>query len=99
MAWVTNSPRVGANASSASQRSDESESREKVMSSTTVRRLAPVTGAAAVVAVIAATVLAQQVGRDSSPTSPAGRPTQAPSYIGTRDFLPTTSGGKVMVGP
>ncbi|HEY2636415.1 MAG TPA: hypothetical protein VGI54_03420 [Solirubrobacteraceae bacterium] len=70
------------------------------MSSSTRRRMAPAAGAAAaVLAVIAATVVAQEVGHHASPAGPARSPSHAPSYIGLRDFTPTTSGGKVMVGP
>ena len=69
------------------------------MSRSIRRRYAPAAGAAAVVAVIAATVVAQEVGHQASPSGPAGSPRHAPSYLGHRDFQPTTSGGKVMIAP
>lgn len=70
------------------------------MVSTTRRRLAPVAaGAAAVVVVITGAVVSQRVDHRASPTVPALTPTRAPSYIGLRDFGPTTSGGKVTVAP
>jgi hypothetical protein len=69
------------------------------MSSTTRRRYAPAAGAAAVVAVIAVTVVGHEVGHHPTSTGPERSPSHAPSYLGLRDFEPTTSEGKVMIGP
>jgi hypothetical protein len=77
------------------------------MSSRTQRLYAPAAGAVAVVAVIAATLVVHEVGHHATSIGPERSPSHAPSYIGLRDFKPvtsggfepTTSGGKVMIGP